>query len=181
MDDSREITNLTYKVFQEVHNLNSSKEMKFEEVKSKIEIISANIIQAEEKGLNDLTDIELQENIMRELIFDYCVAKNYEVDEFPFKQFKKIENNEPGYDEDYFSWQHTEYYLDKLTLEKKDIFELRKIALQKYYPNCSSQKIYEHARLCIKLADKENFSFDVSHEEIEEATTYVKPERPKLP
>ncbi|SKB77051.1 hypothetical protein SAMN05660776_2905 [Salegentibacter holothuriorum] len=75
--------------------------------------------------------------------------------------------------------QHTEYYLDKLSLEKKDVFELRKIALQKYYPNCSPEKIYQHARICIQLADEENF--DLIQPEIEEETIYMEAERPSLP
>ncbi|SKB77126.1 hypothetical protein SAMN05660776_2911 [Salegentibacter holothuriorum] len=168
-------------MFKEVHNLNSSKEITFEEVKSKIEVISANISKAEEKALDDLAHIELQESIMRNLIFDYCVTNNYEVNEFPFKQFKKIGNQEPGYDKDYVTLKRTEYYLDKLTLEKKDVFELRKIALQKYYPNCSPERIYEHARISIQLADEENFDFDLIQPEIEEETIYMEAERPSLP
>ncbi|PRX46813.1 hypothetical protein SAMN05878281_2838 [Salegentibacter salegens] len=34
---------------------------------------------------------------------------------------------------------------------------------------------------CCKLADGENFSFDLSQEEIEEATRSREPELPKLP
>lgn len=180
MENSRELKTLTYKVFKEVHNLNSSKEIKFEEVKSKIEIISANICKAESKAQDGLTDIKLQENIMRNLIFDYCVAKNYVVDEFPFKQLKKSANQKPGYDKDYFPLKHTEYYLDKLTLEKKDVFELRKIALQKLYPNCSPEKIYDHARVCIQLADKEKFNFDLIQPETEGETLYMDTKRPRL-
>tara|TARA_Y100000588_G_C14160742_1_gene884691 strand:- start:373 stop:918 length:546 start_codon:yes stop_codon:yes gene_type:complete len=181
MEDSREIKTLTYKVFKEVHNLNSVKAIKFEEVKSKLEVISANICRAETKGQNVLTDIKLQENIMRNLIFDYCVAKKYLVDEFPFKQLKKSASQKPAYNIDYFPLKHTEYYLDKLTLEKKDVFELRKIALQKLYPNCSPEKIYDHAKVCIQLADEENFEFDFILPEIEEETIYMEAERPSLP
>jgi hypothetical protein len=181
MNKYREKTLLTYKVFLAVHNFNPSKKMKFEEVKPKIEKISTNIIKAEENDLDDLTDIEMQESIMRELIFDYCATNDYEVDGFPFEQFKKIENQEHGYDEDYFTWQHTEYYLDKLTLEKKDILELRSIALQKYYPDCSPEEFKEKIRVHIKMAEAENFSFNLSQEEIEEATKVEEPARPKLP
>lgn len=158
---------LTYQIFLEVHDFNLSKELNFEEVKSKIETISANIIKAEENKVDHLTDIEMQESIMRELIFDYCVSKNYEVDEFPSKQLKKIENNEPVYNEDYLSLPVTEFYLNKLTLEKEDVFELRKIALQKYYPRCNSEKVYEQARLYIKLAEEENLSFDGSKDRVD--------------
>ncbi|MBZ9629419.1 hypothetical protein LB465_01410 [Salegentibacter sp. LM13S] len=166
MNDSLDITNLTYKVFLEVHNLNLPKEMKFEDVKSKIEKISANIIQSEERHLND---IELQESIMRELIFDYCISKNYELDGFPFKQLEKIKNKEPGYDKDYFTREKTEYFLNRLSLKNKDILNLRSVSLQKYYPDCTAEEFKEKIKLYINLAEAENFSFDLTEKEIEEA------------
>lgn len=155
--------------------------MTFEEVKSKLEEISASIMEIEEKDFDDIKDVELQESFIRDLQFDYCVGQKYQVDGFPFVHLQRVENREPGYDEDYLTWERIEYYLDRLALEKEDVFELRSIALHNYYPDYTQEELKAEIRMLIKLAEQEKISFDLTPKETEEATKVIKLNRPKWP
>ena len=155
--------------------------MNFDEVKSELKKICAEISNIEEKEIDDIKDVELQESFMRELLFNYCISQKYEIDGFPFAHLKRIENREPGYDADYLTWERMEYYIDKLALEKEDVFELRAITLENYYPDLSQKELKKEIEAFIELAEQDNINFDLTQEEIEEATREVKLYRPKLP
>ena len=155
--------------------------MNFDKVKSELKKISTEISSIEEKELDDIKDVELQESFMRELLFNYCISQKYEIDGFPFVHLKRIGNCEPGYDDDYLTWERMEYYIDKLALEKEDVLELRAITLENYYPELSQKELKKEIEVFIELAEQDNISFDLTHEEIEEAMRETKPHRPKLP
>src|SRR5690606_20590904 len=155
--------------------------MTFEKVKSAVEKISAEIIQIEENEFDDIKDVEMQEGIIRELIFDYCVAQKYEVDGFPFVQLKKVETGEPGYDEDYLTWERMDYYIQRLALEKEDVFELCRIDYQRYVSGLGSQEVRDLIKDVVALAEKANLQFDLSEEEIAEAARVLPLNKPKWP
>lgn len=155
--------------------------MTFEEVKSRIEEISAAIINIEEKDFDDIKDVEIQEGLIRELIFDYCVAQKYEIEGFPFIHLKKVEDSEPGYDKDYLTPERMDYYIERLALEKEDVFELCFIHYQHYFSGLNPLEVRHLIKDGVAQAEQENLRLDLTEEEIEEATRVVPPYRPKWP
>ena len=155
--------------------------MNFEKTKSEIEKYSALINDVEENDYDDITEVEVYEGAIRELIFDYCKAQKYEIEGFPFVHLKRIEDQEPGYDEDYLTWEREEYYIDQLALQKEDVFDLRLIHSQHYFGGLDGEGVRDLIKSSIAMAESDNLSFDLTPEEIEEATREVKPYRPKLP
>jgi len=155
--------------------------MTFEKVKSAIEKISAEIIQIEENDLDDIKDVELQEDHIRKLIFEYCKSQKYDIEGFPFVQLKKVEDREPGYDEDYLTWERMDYYIQRLALEKEDVFELCRIDYQRYFSGLDSQEVRDLIKDVVAMAEKENLQFDLSEEEIAEATRVVSLNKPRWP
>ncbi|MGB8705241.1 MAG: hypothetical protein WCD31_09445 [Gillisia sp.] len=155
--------------------------MDFEQTKAEIEKYSEKIRKTEEKDYDDIKDVELYETFIRDLIFEYCMSQQYEIDSFPFVHLKKVENHEPGYDEDYLTWERKEYYIDQLALQKEDVFELRLIHSQHYFGGLDREGVRDLIKSSLAMAESDNLSFDLTPEEIEEATREVKPYRPKLP
>ncbi|MGB8375163.1 MAG: hypothetical protein WCE57_07580 [Salegentibacter sp.] len=155
--------------------------MDFEQTKTEIEKYSALINDVEENDYDDITEVEVYEGAIRELIFEYCKANNYEVNGFPFVHLKKVENQEPGYDEDYLTWERMDYYIQRLALEKEDVFELCFIHDQHYFGGQDREAVRDSIKSALAMAESDNLSFDLTPEEIEEATREVKPYRPKLP
>lgn len=86
--------------------------MDFEQTKTEIEEYSALINDIEENDFDDIKEVELYEEFIRKLIFDYCKGQKYEIEGFPFVHLKRIEDREQGYDEDYLTWERIEYYID---------------------------------------------------------------------
>lgn len=155
--------------------------MDFNETKAEIEKYSALIWSTEEKELDDIKDVEMYESFIRELIFEYCMVKKYEINGFPFVHLKKVENQEPGYDEDYLTWERMDYYIQQLALEKEDVFELCFIHHQHYFDGLDREGVRNLIEELVAMAEGENLSFDLTKEEIEEATRDRRLPRPKWP
>jgi len=156
--------------------------MTLEEVKQNNKKWLHEIDQVEESQyFDDLKEVELLESYIQENIFEYCVAKKYEIEGFPFIQFQKIKNQEPGYDEDYLTHERVAYYIDRLAMEKEDIFSLYSQSLQYYFPEISEKEQKEQLQVFIALAEQENVQFDLTEDEIEQINRVEKPYRPKLP
>ena len=130
--------------------------MTFEKVRSKIEEISAEIISIQENDFDDIKDVELQEGIIRQLIFEYCMSQRYEVNGFPFVHLKKVEAGEPGYDEDYLTWERMDYYIQRLALEKEDVFELCRVDYQRYFSGLDPREVRGLINDVVAMAEKEN-------------------------
>jgi hypothetical protein len=95
------------------------------------------------KGTDDTIDgdkyAEIHEGHIRNLITDYCEAQGYLIDGFPTKQ-KELGKTDEYYDEDYFSWERYEKYIDFLCLEKDDVLELRFFYYHTFWPDQVSSK-----------------------------------------
>jgi hypothetical protein len=155
--------------------------MNFEEVKSEIKKVSTIINEIDEKDFDDIKDVEIQESFIRELLFDYCVNQKYEIDGFPFVHLKRIEDQEPGYDEDYLTGERMDYYIHRLALEKEDVFELCMENNLRYFPDFNPKQIKGLIEDFVAMDKQENLSFDLTPEEIEEATREINQDRPKWP
>jgi len=82
---------------------------------------------------------EVQEGYIRELIADYCEAKGYVVNGFPTEKRELGKTNE-DYDEDYFTWERYENYINALCLDKEDVLELRFFYYNTFWPDQVTSK-----------------------------------------
>ena len=71
--------------------------------------------------IDDLKDTDLIEMEAEQLIIDYCVHNNYLVNGFPTEK-KNLPQDQ--LEEDYFSRERFQYYLDILALQKEDVADL---------------------------------------------------------
>jgi hypothetical protein len=100
-------------------------------IKSKITELS-NLHHSIDGGdFKEIKSAELLESEAQDLIIEYCVNKNYLVNGFP-TQKKEMPKE---YDEDYFSIERYQLYLDKLTLEKDDVAELAWCYVSSFWPD----------------------------------------------
>lgn len=79
----------------------------------------------------EIKSAELLESEAQDLIIEYCVNRNYLINGFPTEKKMLVEE----YDEDYFSTERYQLYLDKLTLEKEDVAELTWCYVSSFWPD----------------------------------------------
>jgi hypothetical protein len=83
--------------------------------------------------IEDFTTAEIYESSVRSIIIDYCEAKGYEVEGFPFQK-RILGKTDDYYDEDYFCFWRYVKYLDVLATTKEDVLELL------YFYSCTFRK-----------------------------------------
>ena len=105
-------------------------------IKIKIIQLAQNHHATDEKGIDELKDSELLEIDAENLIIAYCEEKKYLIKGFPTEK-KKIKDQ---LDEDYFCRERYQYYLDCLTIEKKDVVELMWCYVSSFWPDYFESK-----------------------------------------
>lgn len=105
-------------------------------IKIKIIQLAQNHHATDEKGIDELKDSELLELDAENLIIAYCEEKKYLIKGFPTEK-KKIKDQ---LDEDYFCRERYQYYLDCLTIEKKDVAELMWCYVSSFWPDSFDSK-----------------------------------------
>lgn len=105
-------------------------------IKIKIIQLAQNHHATDEKGIDELKDSELLEIDAENLIIAYCEEKKYLIKGFPTEK-KKIKDQ---LDEDYFCRERYQYYLDCLTIEKKDVVELMWCYVSCFWPDYFKSK-----------------------------------------
>lgn len=71
--------------------------------------------------LDGLKDAEIIESYAIQYIVDYCRERKYEVEGFPFQKEKEVPEE---YHEYYFTQDRDLVYINKLSLQKRDVLEL---------------------------------------------------------
>lgn len=89
--------------------------------------------------LDDDKEAEWYEYDIRKMILDYCESKGYQVEGFPFEK-RELGKTNPEYDEDYFTWERYERYIDYLCLEKEDILEIKFFYSNTFWPDWVATK-----------------------------------------
>jgi hypothetical protein len=105
-------------------------------IKDKISELASKHHSIDGGDFKDIKSAEILESEAQELIIDYCVNKNYLINGFPTLKKELAEE----YDEDYFSIERYQLYLDKLTLEKDDIAELTWCYISSFWPDWFDSK-----------------------------------------
>lgn len=156
--------------------------MDFLETKEKIQQLIKEINSVEDTDtFDDIKDVELLESFIREILLSYCQEMNYEIEGFPFVQLAKIENRDPGYDEDFMTYERMDLYLHRLALEKRDVFELCSLGYQYFTLASEKEEVLEMIKGTISLIEGDGVSLDLTEEELEYLNRVEKHYRPKLP
>lgn len=113
--------------------------MFIEEIKLRINILAQKHKSNDEYGIDEFEDSELLELEAENLIIAYCEEKIYLIQGFPTEK-KKIKDE---LDEDYFCSERYNYYLDRLTVEKKDVADLMWCYVSSFWPDYfESKEVY---------------------------------------
>jgi hypothetical protein len=125
--------------------------MTIEEIKAEI-LATHPAWKATGDSLDDDKYAAIKEDYIRELISDYCEAQGYEVEGFPTEKRELGKTNE-YYDEDYFTWERYERYIDLLCLEKVDVLELRFFYYNTFWPDqvTSKEELLEEIKHNFKI------------------------------
>jgi hypothetical protein len=125
--------------------------MTIEEIKAEI-LATHPAWKATGDSLDDDKYASIKEDYIRELISDYCEAQGYEVEGFPTEKRELGKTNE-YYDEDYFTWERYERYIDLLCLEKVDVLELRFFYYNTFWPDqlTSKEELLEEIKHNFKI------------------------------
>jgi hypothetical protein len=110
--------------------------MDISKIKDKISELASKHHSIDDGGFDEIKSAELLESEAEDLIIDYCVNRNYLINGFP-TQKKEMPAE---YDEDYFSMERYQLYLDKLTLEKEDVAELTWYYVSSFWPGWFDSK-----------------------------------------
>jgi hypothetical protein len=105
-------------------------------IKIKIKQLAQNHYATDEKGIDEFKDSELLELEAENLIIAYCEENKYLIEGFPTEKMKIKDE----LDEDYFCRERYQYYLDCLTIEKKDVAELMWCYVSSFCPDSFDSK-----------------------------------------
>ena len=112
--------------------------MKIEETKSKLTELSKKHAAIDENNPGDFVDAEYLESQAMDLIIAYCEEKGYLINGFPTEK-RKLAIEELD-DEDYFSMERFQLYLDMLTYQKDDVAELNWHFTDSFWPGTFNNK-----------------------------------------
>jgi hypothetical protein len=110
--------------------------MNVEEIVSKIKELAAQHHEIDEDGLDELKEAEQIECEAEQLIIDYCVAQNYLINGFPTEKKAIAED----LDDDYFSRERYQLYLDRLVVEQKEVADLMWHYTSNFWPDYFDSK-----------------------------------------
>ena len=98
---------------------------------SKIKQLAQKHHAIDEEQLNEFKDAELLELEAEQLIIDYCENQSYLINGFPIEKKAMADELE----EDYFSRERYQYYLDRLVMEKEDVADLMWCYISGFWPD----------------------------------------------
>ncbi|WP_374542157.1 hypothetical protein [Flavobacterium sp.] len=105
--------------------------MYFEELKSKIQQLAQKHNAINEEDISEFKDAELLEHEAEHLIIAYCENQKYLINGFPTEKKAMADVLE----EDYFSRERYQYYLDSLLIEKEDVADLMWCYISGFWPD----------------------------------------------
>jgi hypothetical protein len=107
----------------------------------KIQELGSRHANIQEIGIDDFKEAELLEIEAEDLIISYCEKMGYQISGFPMD--KRL-ISEDDLEEDYFSRERFQLYLDMLTLEKVDVEELTWCYVCSFWPSQYADKQEYH-------------------------------------
>lgn len=110
--------------------------MKMEEIVAKIKELSVKHHAIDEVGLDEIKDAEQIECEAEQVIIDYCARQNYLINGFPTEKLALADDLE----DDYFSRERFQLYLDSLVVEKDDVADLMWNYTSNFWPDYFDSK-----------------------------------------
>jgi hypothetical protein len=110
--------------------------MNIDTIKNKITELSLEHHSIDDGYFEEIKSAELLESQAQDLIIEYCVSRNYLINGFPTLKEQMGEE----YDEDYFTMERYQLYLDRLSLEKDDVAELTWCYVSSFWPGWFDDK-----------------------------------------
>ncbi len=110
--------------------------MNMEEIVAKIKELAVQHHAIDEVGLDELKDAEQIECEAEQLIIDYCSSQNYLINGFPTEKLAIADDLE----DDYFSRERYQLYLDSLVVEKQDVADLMWSYTSSFWPEYFESK-----------------------------------------
>lgn len=110
-----------------------------------------------EENISEFKDAELLELEAEHLIITYCENQKYLIDGFPTEK-KAIAH---ALDEDYFSRERYQYYLDRLIIEKEDVADLMWCYISGFWPDYFETK--EEYIATIKEQLNSDFFYEINN------------------
>ena len=110
--------------------------MNMKEIIAKIKELAAQHHAIDEVGLDELKEAEQIECEAEQVIIDYCARQNYLINGFPTEKLAIADDLE----DDYFSRERYQLYLDCLLVEKEDVADLMWSYTSSFWPDYFDSK-----------------------------------------
>ena len=111
--------------------------MTIQEIKNSISELAKKHAAINEENIGDINNAELLESQAQDLIIAFCEAKGYLVNGFPTEKRKLAEEE---LDDEDFSQEHFQLYLDILTYQKEDVADLTWHYTDSFWPDYFESK-----------------------------------------
>ncbi|SFB90633.1 hypothetical protein [Kaistella jeonii] len=146
--------------------------------------ITEQIIELKEKiaqikfteSFDDLKEMDDCDFDVMNLIYNYCLSKNYNTDDFPSKYLDLIENEDEDF-EDFLNYDVKSYYVYKVSLLHEDVFQLVKVSFFGTEALETDEFCREGIVISIAILEKDKINLTFNKEDWEAAPPF----RPKLP
>ena len=105
-------------------------------------------------SLDDLKEAEFYEFQIMNTIFHYCLENKYSTEGFPEKYQGLLESEDQDF-QDFLDFSVKSYYVYKVSLQQKDVFEMIKVSLNDSEVVYSDQDCRNDILVAIKILEQE--------------------------
>lgn len=105
-------------------------------------------------SLDDLKEAEFYEFQIMNTIFHYCLENKYSTEGFPEKYQGLLESEDEDF-QDFLDFSVKSYYVYKVSLQQKDVFEMIKVSLNDSEVVYSDQDCRNDILVAIKILEQE--------------------------
>ena len=105
-------------------------------------------------SLDDVKEVEFYEFQIMNTIFHYCLKNKYSTEGFPVKYQDLVESEDEDF-QDFLDFSVKSYYVYKVSLQQKDVFEMIKVSLNDSEVVYSDQDCRNDILVAIKILEQE--------------------------
>ena len=105
-------------------------------------------------SLDDVKEAEFYEFQIMNTIFHYCLKNKYSTEGFPEKYQDLVESEDEDF-QDFLDFSVKSYYVYKVSLQQKDVFEMIKVSLNDSEVVYSDQDCRNDILVAIKILEQE--------------------------
>ena len=127
-------------------------------------------------SLDDVKEVEFYEFQIMNTIFHYCLKNKYSTEGFPEKYQDLLESEDEDF-QDFLDFNVKSYYVYKVSLQQKDVFEMIKVSLNDSEVVYSDQDCRNDILVAIKILEQEGVTLTFDPDTFVDIPLF----RPKLP